>query len=88
MPNTEQIHSVYPTQGTEYMHVEKKILVVDDDVTFLKIIKKWLMWNYQVTLVKSGMQALQYIAGHRPDLILMDYDMPVHNGPDLRDDSK
>ncbi len=65
------------------MNTEKKILIVDDDVTFLKIIKKWLMGKYQVTLVKSGVQALQYIAGHRPDLILMDYDMPGHNGPQV-----
>ena len=66
------------------MHTENKILIVDDDVTFLKIVKKWLMGNYQVTLVKSGAQALQYLAaGHRPDLILLDYDMPDTSGPEV-----
>ena len=58
----------------------KKILVVDDDITFLKMIKKWLMDEYQVTIVKSGMQAIKYIKGHRPDLILLDYDMPITDG--------
>jgi len=58
----------------------KKILVVDDDITYLKMIRKWLMDKYQVTVVKSGIQAIKYIAGHRPDLILMDYDMPVTTG--------
>lgn len=65
------------------MDTEKKILIVDDDVTFLKIMKKWLAGKYKVTLVKSGTQALQYMSGHRPDLILMDYDMPVNNGPQV-----
>lgn len=58
----------------------KKILVVDDDVTFLKMVKRWLMNKYQVTIVKSGTQAIKYLAGHRPDLILMDYEMPITNG--------
>lgn len=58
----------------------KKILVVDDDVTFLKMVKRWLMNKYQVTVVKSGTQAIKYLAGHRPDLILMDYEMPITNG--------
>ena len=58
----------------------KRILVVDDDITFLKMVKKWLMDKYQVTIVKSGMQAIKYITGHRPDLILMDYDMPITDG--------
>lgn len=83
MMNTERMQSEQPTKGIEIMQIEKKILIVDDDVTFLKIIKKWLMGKYQVTLVKSGVQALQYLAGHKPDLILMDYDMPVNNGPQV-----
>ncbi|MBR3306601.1 MAG: response regulator [Lachnospiraceae bacterium] len=58
----------------------KKILIVDDDVTFLKLIKKWLMDSYQVTVVKSGVQAIKYLTGHKPDLVLMDYDMPITNG--------
>ena len=53
---------------------------MDDDITYLKMIRKWLMDKYQVTVVKSGIQAIKYITGHRPDLILMDYDMPVTTG--------
>ncbi len=74
---------------------QKSILVVDDDVSFLKMVRKWLMDRYKVTIVKSGLQGIQFMAGHRPDLILMDYDMPVTTGskvlemlrsePELRD---
>ncbi len=58
----------------------KSVLLVDDDVTFLKTMKKWMMGHYDVTVVKSGVQAIKYLAGHKPDLILMDYEMPVTTG--------
>ena len=56
------------------------ILVVDDDVTFLKMVQKWLSDKYEVTVVKSGKQALAYIGRNVPELVLMDYDMPEQNG--------
>ena len=62
---------------------KKHILLVDDDVTFLKMMQSWLSIRYQVTVVKSGMQAITYIAAHIPDLILLDYDMPVTPGPQI-----
>ena len=59
----------------------KSILLVDDDGTFLKMMKDWLSTKYRVTIVTSGMQALMYIADNTPDLILLDYEMPVTSGP-------
>ena len=61
----------------------KNILLVDDDVTFLKTIKGWLASKYRVTIVTSGAQALMYIADNKPDLILLDYEMPVTSGPQV-----
>ena len=58
----------------------KSILLVDDDVTFLKMMKGWLSMSYRVTIVTSGAQALMYVADNRPDLILLDYEMPVTSG--------
>ena len=62
---------------------EKHILLVDDDVTFLKIMQGWLGSKYRVTVTKSGMQAITYIAAHTPDLILLDYEMPITPGPQV-----
>lgn len=62
---------------------EKRILLVDDDVTFLRIMQGWLAEKYSITAVKSGMQAITFIATHTPDLILLDYDMPVTSGPQV-----
>ena len=58
----------------------KNILLVDDDSTFLKMVKDWLSAKYRVTIVTSGAQALMYIADNTPDLILLDYEMPGMNG--------
>ena len=67
-------------KGVHKRHDMKEILLVDDDVTFLKMMKRWLMDKYMVTVVKSGVQAIKYLTTHKPDLILMDYDMPITTG--------
>ena len=61
----------------------KNILLVDDDGTFLKMVKDWLSETYRVTIVTSGAQAMMYIADNKPDLILLDYEMPVISGPQV-----
>ncbi len=61
----------------------RHLLLVDDDVMFLQTMQSWLAPKYRVTLARSGMQALIYIAAHTPDLILLDYDMPVTPGPQV-----
>ncbi|MBQ7629057.1 MAG: response regulator [Selenomonadaceae bacterium] len=62
---------------------KKSILMVDDDPTFLKMMKGWLEGDYRITIVTSGTQALMYIADNKPDLILLDYEMPVISGPQV-----
>ncbi len=61
----------------------RHILLVDDDPTFLKMMQDWLSMKYNITSVRSGMQAITYIATHKPDLILLDYDMPITPGPQV-----
>ncbi len=61
----------------------KRILLVDDDSTFLTLAKGWLDSEYRVVIVNSGMQALTYLANNKPDLILLDYEMPVTSGPQV-----
>ena len=61
-------------------HVKKKILVVDDSGAVLRNVKGWLEDRYQVILANSGAMAIKYLALNRPDLVLLDYEMPVVNG--------
>ncbi|MBR1741055.1 MAG: response regulator [Lachnospiraceae bacterium] len=57
--------------------------MVDDDVLFLKMMAEWLDEKYKVVTVTSGMQAITYLANNTPDLILLDYEMPVTPGPQV-----
>lgn len=59
---------------------QKSILAVDDSGVFLREINSWFSDKYKVTLVNSGLNAIRYLGNHRPDLILLDYEMPVCNG--------
>lgn len=58
-------------------HTKKKILVVDDSGAMLRNVKGWLEDRYQVILANSGAMAIKYLAMNRPDLVLLDYEMPV-----------
>lgn len=60
--------------------IKKKILVVDDSGAVLRNVKGWLEDKYQVILANSGAMAIKYLATNRPDLVLLDYEMPVVNG--------
>ena len=60
--------------------VKKKILVVDDSGAMLRNVKGWLEDKYNVILANSGAMAIKYLATDRPDLVLLDYEMPVVDG--------
>ena len=59
---------------------KKRILVVDDNGTALRTMKAMLEEYYDVALAISGAQAMTSIGKKRPDLILLDYEMPVCDG--------
>ena len=59
---------------------KKKILVVDDSGAMLRNVKGWLEDHYQVVLANSGAMAIKYLATDRPDLVLLDYEMPIVDG--------
>lgn len=58
-----------------------KILVVDDDIVFLRTAMNYLNEEYRVSVVKSGLEALSYMSKEKPDAILLDYEMPDFDGP-------
>ena len=65
------------TKGSQ---LKKKILVVDDSGAVLRNVKGWLEEKYQVALANSGAMAIKYLTLNRPDLVLLDYEMPVVDG--------
>ncbi len=59
---------------------KKKILVVDDSMTVRQSMIELLGKDYEVAVVESGVDAIRVITLNRPDLILLDYEMPVCDG--------
>ena len=62
---------------------KKSILIVDDDITFLKMAQTWLKDKYRVSIVNSGMKAITWLAKNYADLLILDYEMPVADGPSI-----
>jgi two-component system, cell cycle response regulator DivK len=61
--------------------VSKRILVVEDQPDARQIIRDMLAsTDYEITEAENGEEALVAIAKQRPDLILMDIQLPVMDG--------
>jgi sigma-B regulation protein RsbU (phosphoserine phosphatase) len=75
------------TQGLllqDLYHTRRKVLLVDDSRSFLKIFEAMLTnWGYQVLIAQSGQEALALIDREQPDFILSDWDMPNMSGIEL-----
>lgn len=59
---------------------QKKILLVDDSITIRQAMSKLLMQDYDIAVANSGMAAIRSITLNMPDLIILDYEMPVCDG--------
>ncbi len=59
---------------------KKKILVVDDSIVVQQSMKELFCKSYEVAIAQSGLAAIRCITLDRPDLVLLDYEMPVCNG--------
>jgi two-component system cell cycle response regulator DivK len=59
----------------------KRILVVEDQPDNRQIIRDMLApTDYEITEAETGEEALAAIAKQRPDLILMDIQLPIMDG--------
>lgn len=61
-------------------NIKKTIMVVDDSGSMLLAVKSWLEDEYKIIMANSGTMAIKYLAMNKPDLVLLDYEMPVING--------
>ena len=61
-------------------HHRPKVLVVDDSMTIRQGMKQMLEGDCDVSVADSGVAAIRAITLDRPDLVLLDYEMPVCDG--------
>ncbi len=60
-----------------------RILVVDDEPIFLRSVKSWLGEEFDVSLLNSGDEVMEFLDMRPVDLILLDYKMPGMDGSDV-----
>jgi len=61
--------------------MKRKILVVDDDATFARLVDQILTdKGYEVLKASDGQEALRLLFAHKPDLVLLDVAMPKMDG--------
>ena len=56
------------------------VMVIDDDAGTLRMMKTMLGGEYDMVLATSGSKAMRLLEKKRPDVILLDYEMPEMNG--------
>ena len=62
---------------------QKTLLLVDDDAVMIRTLREGLSTSYKVLPANSGANALKILERTRPDLILLDYEMPGMTGPEV-----
>lgn len=64
----------------------KKILIVEDEISYLKLLRDELTKNdYEVLEAEDGQKGLEMAKLNAPDLILLDIKMPVLDGLSMLD---
>jgi len=59
----------------------KKILIAEDDFPSRELLTELLLeWGYEVAQATNGVEALAMIEQTRPDLVLLDIQMPILDG--------
>ncbi len=71
--------SSLPAEPIEMKH----ILVIDDDLMMLRLVKAELKDKYNVATAVSGKVGLKFLERRSTDLILLDYEMPEENGAEV-----
>ncbi len=69
---------------TEEIWQKKKVCIIDDDPNLREIyLMKFKQEGFDVSLAINGEEGMQSIREKRPDIILLDLQMPVKNGVEV-----
>lgn len=81
LQNTILLEPLKISPSAEEDLAEKLIMVVDDSVTVRKVTSRFLeREGFRVIAAKDGVEALQLLQDHMPDVMLLDIEMPRMDG--------
>jgi DNA-binding response OmpR family regulator len=67
----------------------KKVLIVDDDEDIVKLMKIRLSAKgFEVILGKDGEEGLSLVKSEKPDILLIDFDIPKKSGEEVAKELK
>ena len=78
--NAKEIREKLLNLSKNSTEINKTILLVDDDAVMIRTLREGLSSSYKVLPANSGLNALKILERVKPDLILLDYEMPEMNG--------
>lgn len=76
----DMVNKYLVVENKEWEEKKKRILVVDDSEFMRKGMIKLLGSEYNVLEASSSVSAIQSMVVNRPDLVLLDYEMPICDG--------
>ena len=81
--NANEIRDKLSELSKDAKDFQRMILLVDDDSVMIKTLREGLSTSYKVLPANSGANALKILERFAPDMILLDYEMPEMNGPQV-----
>ncbi|WP_216940094.1 Hpt domain-containing protein [Acinetobacter sp. BY419] len=78
-PRVKQLHD--QRDGSRYSSARRLVMIVDDSVTVRKVTSRLLeRQGYDIVTAKDGVDAIEQLENVRPDLMLLDIEMPRMDG--------
>jgi DNA-binding response OmpR family regulator len=60
--------------------MQNKVLVIDDDLSIRLMLENFLSKDYAVVCKSNGNEAMEWLEGNQPNIIICDIQMPEMNG--------
>lgn len=77
----QKVNEAY--EGKKLENNKPTVLMIDDDMSFLKHMNNLIKEHYNVIMINSAKLAISYMSSHTPDVIILDYQMPLYNGANM-----
>lgn len=81
--STEEIDQYLQSRLRADQKQRKKVLLVDDSLAMRENMRELLKRDYEISLAESGVSALRAMTLSQPDMVLLDYDMPIVDGKQI-----